>query len=167
MDFEGEGAAAALGHRHGRGQESHLYALRIWQCQAPNVRSGNRQLPRITRTNVLSFRYCPLRGLAASFFPAERRPCGTGGLSPVLRRQILAQPGDPAPVDVAGVNRVTRAVAGYRVGDELRRHAVVAGHHVATGPGAGVVPDAGLERVAQVVAAAVVGFEDDPALRSE
>src|ERR1035441_3986240 len=119
MDFEGEGAAAALGHRHGRGQESHLYALRIWQCQAADVRSGNRQLPRITRTNVLSYRYCPLRGLAASFFPAERPrlalvatasahkeaggppsfpPAGhnvaPGGPSPVLRRQILAQPGD-------------------------------------------------------------------------
>ena len=38
MDFEGEGAASALGHRHGRGQESHLYALRIWQCQAADVR---------------------------------------------------------------------------------------------------------------------------------
>ena len=48
-----------------------------------------------------------------------------GGHPLLLRRQILAQPGDPAPVDVAGVNRVARAVARYRVGDELRRHAVV------------------------------------------
>src|ERR1019366_7743227 len=79
MDFKGEGAAAALGHRHGRGQESHLYALRIWQCQAADVRSGNRQLPRITGTNVLSYRYCPLTGLAASFFPAERQPVWHGG----------------------------------------------------------------------------------------
>src|SRR5260370_36383113 len=47
-------------------------------------------------------------------------------LSCLLRRQILAEPGDPAPVDIAGVNRVAGAVAGYGAGDELRWHAVVA-----------------------------------------
>src|ERR1035441_5756819 len=80
MDFEGEGAAAALGHRHGREQESHLYALRIWQCQAANVRSGNRQFPRITRTSVLSYRYCPLRGLVARYGGRAFRVPKTGGL---------------------------------------------------------------------------------------
>jgi hypothetical protein len=75
----------------------------------------------------------PLTGLAAVFILADgatgvpRVPVRSekAGTPPGLGCQILAQPGDPAPVDVAGVNRVTRAVAGYRVGDELRRHAIV------------------------------------------
>src|ERR1035441_2379136 len=101
MDFEGEGAAAALGHRHGREQESHLYALRIWQCQAANVRSGNRQFPRITRTNVLSYRYCPLRGLVARYGGCAFRVPKTGGLRGDLGGIAVGEVGDVAFFDFA------------------------------------------------------------------
>ena len=67
--------------------------------------------------------------LAANCIPAKRATRVSigrvGGPFTLLRRQILTQPGDPTPVDVAGVNRVAWAVAGHRVGDELRRHAVI------------------------------------------
>src|ERR1041385_7264517 len=42
------------------------------------------------------------------------------------RGEIFPEPGDPATIDVARVDGVTRAVARYRVRNELRGDAVVA-----------------------------------------